>query len=113
MREKTFGKRVTTLIEKHLPIGFVDYDFLCEVKKIAKGKKTISRREILIMAYMIGATAQETDDLLESKNYKKLYARNYEDAIWMFAIDKRKDLTEIFDIIFSTKCEVTCHIGNI
>lgn len=88
------------LVERHLPVGFLDYDVVMGIKRMIGGREKIGRKEALIMAYMIGADAEESNELLRLLNHLPLYAKRREDAIWRFMLNNRKDSTSIIDEIF-------------
>lgn len=95
-----FQKNWSSLTEKHLPVYFMDDDLVQSFENIMETKRDITRREILILAYMIGANSKEADRLLRAKNFSPLYVKTREDAVWKFALDNRKDLSEIMEKIF-------------
>ena len=107
IKEQSFERQIEKLAEKHLPVGFIDYKFLCDLLCLIKDRESISRREILILSYMIGISSDEADSLLKCKGLPPLYVKKYEDAIWRFALDKKKDPSEIIDLIFCAENEET------
>lgn len=95
-----FAEHCERLMEKHLPVAFVDYDTLRYLKSRFQNRTDIGRREILIFSYIVGATADESNALLRLLGYPPLYAKRREDGIWMFAFKKRLDSKTIIDKIF-------------
>lgn len=91
MQKNEFKEYFESLMEKHMPVYFMDYksirtsvDSICKIKNL-------SRRHILILAYIIGATEEECNKLLETKGYSKLYVKKREDAIWTYALNNHVD----------------------
>ena len=70
-----FEKRIECLIEKHMPIAFLDYESLQQLKKSLSQRDYIGRKEVLIIAYLIGATAEESNELLRTLEYPALYVK--------------------------------------
>lgn len=105
MNSCEFENGVEGLMEKHIPVGFVDFVFLMSLKQLIVQKDNITRRELLMMAYMLGANADETNGLLKAKNFPPLYVKRREDAVWKFALDKRMDTAAIFNEIFSQNAD--------
>jgi hypothetical protein len=96
----TFQSYVAELIEQHLPVPFIDYDHLTEIKKGVCFKTPAGRKEALILAYVIGANAEEGNKLLCLLGHPPLYVKRREDAIWKFALNNRWDSKSIIDEIF-------------
>lgn len=95
-----FAEYCERLMEKHLPAAFVDYDALRYLSSRFQSRTDIGRKEALIFLYIIGATAEESDELLRLLGYPLLYVKRREDAIWKFALKKRLDSKTIIDMIF-------------
>ena len=96
----TFEKQITGLIDKHIPVSFLDYESVQQVKNILLQRDNIGRKEILIIAYLIGADAEEGNELLRLLGYPPLYVKRREDAIWRFALNHRLDGVSIINEIF-------------
>lgn len=92
--------KIEALFEKHLPLAFIDYDVLTQIKESILSKKHPGRKEILIFSYIIGADSKESDELLKLFGYPLLYAKKREDVIWKYALDNRADSASIIDEIF-------------
>lgn len=88
------------LMEEHLPMGFLDYHFLLQLRTMLEDRTDIGRKEILIFAYIIGATVEEGNELLRLLGHPTLYVKRREDAIWSFALKERLDSKAIIDMIF-------------
>lgn len=54
------------------------------------------RISLIIAAGIMGYNWKETDKLLEKYNYGKLYSRNIQDAICIYALNNSVDIIEIF-----------------
>lgn len=93
-------EKIEALFEKHLPISFLDYDILTQIKQIISAKENIGRKEILIFSYIIGASSKESNELLKLLDYPVLYAKNREDMIWIYALDNHVDSASIIKEIF-------------
>lgn len=88
------------LIEKHVPIAFLDYDLVIQLKELLLRKEHFGRKEILILAYLLGATAEEGNALLLLLGHPPLYVKRREDAIWKYAFNHRMDSVTIINEIF-------------
>ena len=97
---KEYNEQIVQLIDKHIPVYFLDFDTLEQMKSIISKSNSVGRIELLIVAYMIGATVEETNELLEILKYPTLYSKKREDAIWIFALTHRMDSMSIIDEIF-------------
>lgn len=95
-----FEERITELIEKHIPVSFLDYDSVQQAKSILLQRDCIGRKEILIVAYLIGADVDESNELLQLLGYPPLYVKRREDAIWRFVLNHRMDGTSVISEIF-------------
>ena len=100
MMKDAFQSYLEELIECHLPVPFVDFDHLTEIKRGICSKTPEGRKEALILAYIIGANAEESDDLLKLLGHPPLYVKCREDAIWKFVLNHRLDSKSIIDEIF-------------
>ncbi len=87
-------------MEKHLPVAFINYGFLEQVKALLYRRDEFGRKELLIMAYVIGASIEETNEILCAFSYPKLYAKRREDAIWIYALNHHYDCKSILEETF-------------
>ena len=55
-----------------------------------------NRISLIIAASIVGYSWKETDKLLEKYNYGKLYSRNIQDAICIYALNNSVDIIEMF-----------------
>lgn len=95
-----FREYVGTLIEKHVSTCFVDSEYLENVIDALCKKQTLNRKEVLMLAYIIGANGEETDELLKYMGHHTLYVKRREDAIWKFALRHRMDIVTIINRIY-------------
>ena len=102
-----FEKRIECLIEKHIPVEFLDYESLQQFKKTISQRDYIGRKEALIIAYLIGATADESNELLRLLGHPMLYVKRREDAIWRFMLNHRLDSKSIINEIFPQNADET------
>ena len=98
--DSIFEKQIEVLIEKHIPVSFLDYESVQQAKNLLLQRKNIGRKEILIIAYLIGANADEGNELLQLLGHPPLYVKRREDAIWRFALNHRLDCVSIINEIF-------------
>lgn len=95
-----FEKQINYLIEKHLPVAFIDFDSLQQMKKTILHRDRMGRKELLILAYLIGADADESNVLLRLLGYPPLYVNRREDAIWRFMLNHHLDSASVIREIF-------------
>ena len=95
-----FGSYLEEIAEKHLPVSFLDYEMLLAVKEILIRRTFVGRKEMLTLAYIIGADSEEGDELLRLSGHPALYVKSREDAIWKFALDHQMDGRTVMDEIF-------------
>ena len=95
-----FNMKLEKLIEKHLPVGFLEYETLSQFQKMIFERESMGRKEILILAYIIGANAIESDELLRLAGHPSLYVKKREDAIWKYSLNNHTDSASIIENIF-------------
>lgn len=100
MDKKGLKERVMELMELHMPLYMEEEYYIENIVDVVLEKESISRRNIIIMVYMIGASVEETNELLLQCGYNPLYVKNREDAIWRHVIRKKQDLRTIMEYIF-------------
>ncbi len=100
---KSFSRKFEDLIEKHLPVAFLDYDSLQQFKSTLTQRDYIGRIELLIISYLTGITAEEINMLLRESGHPPLYVKRREDAIWRFMLNHRPDSAAIIEEIFPQK----------
>ena len=95
-----FKKTFEQLMEKNLPVAFLDYEILTQIKKLVVNKDSFGRKEILIVAYLIGANSIESNTLLSLTGHRPLYAKKREDAIWIYALDNHWKSADVIAEMF-------------
>lgn len=100
-----FNKYLEIQIEKHLPTTLIDFELMARIFDVLSDHKRFGRREILILAYVLGLNAAEADVLLTMADYPKLYVKRYEDGVWRFALNNRRDCNSIIEKIFPEKAD--------
>lgn len=98
--KEDFKKTFEQLVEKNIPVAFLDYDVLRIVINLITGKESFGRKEILTIAYLIGASSAESNLLLEQCGHKPLYVKRREDAIWTYSLDHHMNSASIIEEIF-------------
>lgn len=88
------------LLKRHIPTYFIEVDYLTNIVNAICSKDELSRREILVLAYCLGANIEETNQFLSIMGYQPLYVKIWEDAVWRFAIMERKDLNYFINNVF-------------
>ena len=63
--------------------------------QIFSGKKMPSRDKLLALAFGMGLTFEEVQDLLKVNGYAQLYPKNNRDNIIIFALCKRQSILEL------------------
>ena len=69
--------------------------------QIFSGSRNPSRNRILCLCFGLGATLDETQDLLKSSGQAQLYAKDRRDAIIIYGLSRSMTLAEINDKLFS------------
>ena len=76
--------------------------------QIFSGSRNPSRNRILCLCFGLGATLDETQDLLKSSRQAQLYAKDRRDAIIIYGLSRSMTLAEINDKLFSEHEETLC-----
>ena len=76
--------------------------------QIFSGSRNPSRNRILCLCFGLGATLDETQDLLKSSGQAQLYAKDRRDAIIIYGLSRSMTLAEINDKLFSEHEETLC-----
>lgn len=69
--------------------------------QVFSGRRNPSRDRLLSICIGIGATLEETQELLRQAAYARLYPKNKRDAIVSHGILHQKTLSQINDILFA------------
>ncbi len=62
---------------------------------VLNNKKIPSKETVIKIAFGIGLSEAELNELLKLANHKELYAKNKEDAIIIFGLKNKKDIYDI------------------
>ncbi len=100
MEKRALKKYIKKLIHKHIPGYFMNPGNLEKVIECICETSDMNRREVLMLAYSIGADVDETNTLLKINGYATLYVKKYEDAVWRYFLNSNTDLTEIMEKVF-------------
>ena len=74
------------------------------VYQIISGIKTNPKREkVLCIAFGMGLTLSETQEMLKKTGYAPLYAKNPFDAIVIYGLSKRLSVVEVNNLLFDYK----------
>lgn len=76
--------------------------------QIFSGGRTPSRDRTICLCFGLGATLEETQELLKHSGLAQLYAKDRRDAIIIFGLTHGMDLLEINDKLFSENEETLC-----
>jgi transcriptional regulator with XRE-family HTH domain len=68
--------------------------------QVFSGRRNPSRNRLLCLCFGLGATIDETQELLKQCGYAQLYAKNRRDAIIIYGIVNGVDLFAINDKLF-------------
>lgn len=106
MEKREMSRYLSVLLEKHVPMFFCEDITVKQIIALFCSQER-SRREILMFAYSIGASVEETNNLLEMAGYLKLYVKIYEDAAWYFSLRKNEDLRTVIHHFFPQNVDET------
>lgn len=71
------------------------------VYQIFSGKKTPSRDKLIALAFGLCLSDEETQKLLKLSGNRELYARDERDVLILFALQKKKTIFEVNELLFS------------
>ena len=69
--------------------------------QVFSGRRTPSRDRLLCLCIGLGASAEETQSLLQQAHHAPLYARDKRDAVLLFGLSHSLTLPEINDALFT------------
>lgn len=69
------------------------------VYQIFSGEKKPSRDKLLAIAFGLGLSDQETQEMLKLSGNRELYARDQRDAIILFALQRNQSILEANDLL--------------
>ena len=76
--------------------------------QILSGERTPSRDRTLCLCFGLNATLEETQELLKHNGVAQLYVRNRRDAIIIYGLTHKMELTEINDRLFAEEEATLC-----
>ena len=71
------------------------------VYQIFSGKKTPSRDKLIALAFGLCLSDGETQKLLKLSGNRELYARDERDVLILFALQRKKTIFEVNELLFS------------
>lgn len=71
------------------------------VYQIFSGKKTPSRDKLIALAFGLCLSGEETQKLLKLSGNRELYARDERDVLILFALQRKKTIFEVNELLFS------------
>lgn len=92
------------LSEKNLSRADVVHNSLLDrvyVYQIFSGKKTPSRDKLIALAFGLCLSDEETQKLLKLSGNRELYARDERDVLILFALQRKKTIFEVNELLFS------------
>lgn len=92
------------LSEKGMRIADVVRNSLLDrvyVYQIFSGKKTPSRDKLIALAFGLCLSDEETQKLLKLSGNRELYARDERDVLILFALQRKKTIFEVNELLFS------------
>ena len=69
--------------------------------QVFAGRRNPSRSRILCLCFGLGATLEETQELLKQSGFAQLNPKNRRDAIIFYGIQNRMDLFSVNDKLFA------------
>lgn len=69
------------------------------IYKIFSGEKVPSRDKLLAIAFGLGLSDEETQKMLKLSGNRELYARDERDALILFALQRKKSIWEINELL--------------
>lgn len=76
--------------------------------QVFSGRRTPSRNRLLCLCFGLGATVDETQELLRHAGHAPLYPRDRRDAIILFALSHGMTLPQVNDKLFVEHAEPLC-----
>lgn len=71
------------------------------VYQIFSGEKTPSRDKLVAIAFGLSLSEEESQKMLKLSGYRELYARDGRDALILFALQRKKTIFEINELLFN------------
>lgn len=76
--------------------------------QLFSGERIPSRDKAICLCVGLGATLEETQELLKHSGLAQLYAKHRRDAIVMYGLNHGMDLMELNDLLFSENEDTLC-----
>ena len=73
--------------------------------QLFSGRRNPSREKLICLAIGLGASLDETQEMLRRSGFAELYAKDKRDAIIIFGITHGKNLLQVNDDLFDKKME--------
>lgn len=71
------------------------------VYQIFSGERTPSRDKLIAMAFGLRLSDDETQTMLKLSGNRELYARDERDALILFALQRKKSILEVNELLFN------------
>lgn len=76
--------------------------------QVFSGRRSPSRDRLLCLCIGLGATVEETQELLQQAHHAPLYPKDRRDAILIYGLSHSMALREINDALFAANAEAIC-----
>lgn len=76
--------------------------------QVFSGRRTPSRNRLLCLCFGLGATVEETQELLRHARFAPLYSRDRRDAILIFGLGHQMTLAQINDRLYEENVDTLC-----
>lgn len=74
--------------------------------QILQGRRLPSRDKLIALCFGLRITLDETNDVLKSAGFAKLYARSKRDSLIIFAINSKKSIFVVNELLFDNGFEI-------
>lgn len=76
--------------------------------QIFSGTRTPSRDRVLCLCFGLSATLEQAQELLRIGGMAQLYSKNRRDAVIMYGLTHRVELSKVNDLLFAENEETLC-----
>lgn len=76
--------------------------------QIISGTRTPSRDRVLCLCFGLSATLEQAQELLRIGGMAQLYSKNRRDAVIMYGLTHRVELSKVNDLLFAENEETLC-----
>ena len=106
----TFSTRMEQLCRQH-EVTFSQVQVASGITKslfyaMINGTRSAKKGHIIKIAFAMGLTLEETNELLKLLQLKELYAKNKEDAIVIFGLKNGLEITQIEELLEEAGCRL-------